>query len=94
MKKLSAEEVKTQLPKLDGWYLENGKLCKDYTFKDFKQAFDYMTKLSSTINKLDHHPDWSNTYNKVSIKLSTHSVDGLTNTDFELAKAAEKLANQ
>jgi 4a-hydroxytetrahydrobiopterin dehydratase len=94
MNKLSEEEIQSRLSDLDNWDVVDGKLYKEYKFKDFRQAFEFMTKLSVTINKLDHHPDWSNTYNRVFISLVTHSAGGITELDFKLAKVAEQLAKQ
>ena len=92
MGKLSEKEILSRLSGLDGWDAVDAKLYKEYKFKDFRQAFEFMTKLSATINKLDHHPDWSNSYNTVRISLSSHSAGGITDLDFKLAKAAEQLA--
>lgn len=91
MKKLSEAELQNELIKLEDWKLVDGKLFVEYKFKDFHEAFRFMTELSKTINKLDHHPEWTNSYNKVIIKLMTHSVNGITNLDIKLAKAAKKL---
>lgn len=91
MLKLTETEVRKRLSDLKGWNLVAGKLHAEYKFKDFLSAFEFMKKLSKTINKLDHHPEWSNSYNKVSITLVTHSAKGITELDFKLAKAAAKL---
>lgn len=93
MDKLSEDEVQKRLLDLAGWDLVDGKLYKEYKFKDFHQAFNFMNDLAITINKLDHHPDWSNTYNKVFISLVTHSAGGITELDFKLAKTAQELSD-
>lgn len=93
MRKLSEEEIKKELVGLEDWGIADGKLHVEYIFKDFYQAFEFMTELSKTINKLDHHPDWTNSYNKVFINLETHSAGGITDLDVKLAKSAKKLAN-
>ncbi len=94
MKKLSENEVKKRLLDLDDWDVVDGKLCKEYMFKDFKQAFSFMNELAIVINKMDHHPEWLNTYNMVSISLSTHSADGISELDFKLAQATKQIAGK
>ena len=91
MLRLTETEVKKRLSNLRGWNLVAGKLHVEYKFGDFLSAFEFMIKLSKTVNKLDHHPEWSNSYNKVSISLVTHSAKGITELDFTLAKAAAEL---
>lgn len=92
MKKLSEKEIQNDLEKLSGWELIDGKLHKEYKFKDFNQAFKFMNELAITATKIDHHPDWSNSYNIVNINLMDHSTGGITALDFKLAEAAEKIA--
>ena len=91
MNKLSENAVRERLSELKGWDFVDGKLYVEYKFNDFKSAFEFMTKLSETVNRLDHHPEWSNSYNKVTISLVTHSAKGITELDFKLAKAAWEL---
>ena len=83
--KLSKQEVAAGLSKLDGWSLVKGNLHRIFEFKDFRQAFGFMRRVAAAADRMDHHPDWSNAYNKVTVDLSTHSAGGLTKTDFELA---------
>lgn len=71
--------------------IANNSLSKEITFKNFAQAFGFMTQVALEAEKLDHHPDWTNTYNKVLIKLSTHDAGGLTELDFKLAKKIDKI---
>lgn len=67
---------------------QDGKsLLRDFTFKSFTEAFSFMTRVALLAEKADHHPDWSNSYNKVSVSLSTHSAGGVTEKDVKLAKA-------
>ena len=74
------------------WQEINNKLVKEFSFKDFKEAFEFMTKASVIINELDHHPEWTNMYNKVTIKLSTHDAgDIVTDKDRELAKRIDEI---
>jgi 4a-hydroxytetrahydrobiopterin dehydratase len=81
------------LDKLDGWGVEDGVLSKEFKFKGFTEAMEFMNALAPVAEKLNHHPDWSNSYNKVRIKLTTHSESGLTDKDFAFAEAANKIYN-
>ena len=83
--KLSKNEVAAGLRKLGGWSLVKGNLHRTFKFKDFTEAFRFMKRVALAANRMDHHPDWSNSYNKVTVDLSTHSAGGLTKNDFELA---------
>lgn len=65
-----------------------------FTFADFKQAFEFMTLCAQYAEEIDHHPDWSNSWNKVVVELSTHSAGGLTKLDIQLAKAIDAFASQ
>ena len=87
---LSKQEVAAGLSKLDGWHLVKGSLHRRFEFKDFTQAFGFMKRVALAADRMNHHPDWSNAYNKVTIDLSTHSVGGLTKNDFELAAKIQK----
>ncbi|HEY4709271.1 MAG TPA: 4a-hydroxytetrahydrobiopterin dehydratase [Candidatus Acidoferrales bacterium] len=89
--KLSKREVAVGLSKLDGWRLVSGNLHRTFKFKDFKQAFGFMKRVAVSADKMGHHPDWSNSYNKVIIDLSTHSVGGLSRNDFKLAGKIQKI---
>ena len=89
--KLSKQEVAAGLSKLDGWHLVKGSLHRRFEFKDFTQAFGFMKRVALAADRMNHHPDWSNAYNKVTIDLSTHSVGGLTKNDFELAGKIQKI---
>lgn len=87
--KLSPEAIEQGLTRVPTWRLEAGCLQREYQFEDFDQAFGFMTRLAEVARRLDHHPDWSNSYGRVQIALCTHDVGGLTHLDFELARAAE-----
>lgn len=78
--------------KSNKWTISGNSLTNEFTFKDFNQAFEFMTIVSRDCKRLNHHPSWSNTYNKVSIKLSTHDSGGVTEKDFELAKLMDQAA--
>ena len=94
LQKMSNEEVQQHLQELSGWVLHENFMDKIFMFRNFSEAFAFMTQVAFHAEKADHHPDWSNTYNKVHIKLSTHDSGGLTEKDMHLAKRIEELANQ
>jgi 4a-hydroxytetrahydrobiopterin dehydratase len=71
-----------------------GNLHRRFEFKDFKQAFGFMKRVALAADRMNHHPDWSNAYNKVTVDLSTHSAGGLTKNDFELAGIIQKIEGQ
>jgi 4a-hydroxytetrahydrobiopterin dehydratase len=71
---------------LVGWSLNEGKLHKRFQFRDFVEAWGFMSRAALAAEKMEHHPDWSNVYNTVNVYLKTHDVDGLTVLDFELAR--------
>jgi 4a-hydroxytetrahydrobiopterin dehydratase len=93
-RKLSHEEVTSQLKSLYGWTLENGKLHKEFEFKNFVEAFGFMSRTALIAERLNHHPEWSNTWNKVVIDLTTHDVGGISSWDFVFAQEVEKLLQQ
>lgn len=74
------------------WTEQNGKLSRNLVFKDFNQAFAFMTEIAVIVNKLNHHPWWSNVYNQVNIELTTHDAgDIVTNKDRELAQKIDAI---
>lgn len=76
-----------------GWELADNKLYKTFTFKDFNQAFGFMTRVALAAEKMDHHPTWTNTWNKVEIWLQTHSADNtVTEKDYQLAQKINSVA--
>jgi 4a-hydroxytetrahydrobiopterin dehydratase len=89
--KLSEPEIASELRKLSGWSVVNGNLHRVFEFKDFSAAFGFMTRVALAAEKMDHHPDWSNVWNKVTVDLSTHSAGGLTKNDFELAGKMQQI---
>jgi len=89
--RLSEREVFAELEKLPGWSIAQGKLHRVFEFRDFRQAFAFMTGVALAAEALNHHPDWSNSWNKVVIDLMTHSAGGLTKNDFELAGQIQKI---
>jgi len=92
IEKLSPEEIETRLAELDGWTLQDGKLHKDFTFESFVRAFGFMSSVALVAESMNHHPEWFNVYNRVSIDLTTHDAGGLSRRDFEFAARADALA--
>ncbi len=91
MHKLSEEQIEAELQGLQGWSLVNGKLHKDFVFDDFIEAFGFMCKAAIHIEKMDHHPEWFNVYNKITIDLMTHDAGGITQNDVFLARTLNSL---
>jgi 4a-hydroxytetrahydrobiopterin dehydratase len=77
--------------KLKNWSFDGNSIKRDFKFKTFVEAFSFMTAIALEAEKSDHHPDWSNVYNSVSINLSTHDANGVTKLDFDLANKIEKI---
>ena len=91
MKKLSEQEIQDSLKEVEAaWKIKEGFLRREFVFKDFVEAFSFMTAVALVAEKSAHHPNWKNAYNKVTIDLNTHDADGITNKDFDLAKAIDK----
>src|SRR2546423_7950064 len=92
--KLSGEARKAALAKLSGWTEVSGRdaITRKFVFKDFNQAFGFMTRAALVAEKMDHHPEWFNVYKTVEVTLSTHDAGGVTELDVKLAEAMDKLA--
>jgi len=90
--RLSDAEIQARLASLPGWSLAEGKLRRKFEFTDFSEAFGFMSRAALVAEKMDHHPDWSNVWNRVTVELSTHDAGGLTKLDFELAAAMDRIA--
>lgn len=80
------------LEKTSGWTVKDSKLHRDFKFADFPHAFGFMSTAAIYIEKMNHHPEWLNVYNRVSIDLTTHDSGGITDKDVELAKLLDTLA--
>lgn len=91
-KLLEEAALETALGKLEGWRIEDGHLCRTFRFDSFVRAFGFMAAAALEAEKLDHHPDWSNLYNQVHVRLRTHTPDGLTTLDIDLAGRMNALA--
>ena len=92
MMKLSSEQISEELKNLSGWSVKEEKLHKDFEFGDFNEAFGFMTRAAMHIEKMNHHPEWFNVYNKLTVDLMTHDAGGITENDIELAKILNSLA--
>ena len=91
--KLSPDAIEEALASADGWALaEDGtSIRRTFTFRNFSEAFAFMTRVALAAEKMDHHPDWSNVYRSVEVRLSTHDAGGLTALDFELAGRMDRI---
>ena len=83
---LDPAELDEQLATLDGWELREGRLHLEVAFADFSQAFGFVTRVALAAEKLDHHPDWSNSWNRVVIDVTSHDSGGVTARCVELAR--------
>lgn len=92
-RKLSAEETQNALESLEGWQMvaDREAIAKAYKFKNFNEAFGFMTRVALKAEKMDHHPEWFNVYNRVEVTLATHDVNGVSDKDIELATFMEKI---
>jgi 4a-hydroxytetrahydrobiopterin dehydratase len=89
--KLNSDQIEIAIQSHPAWTLNSkNQLQRDFVFKTFPEAFSFMTRVALEAEQLDHHPDWSNSYNKVTIALSTHAVGGITEKDLELIRRIEK----
>jgi 4a-hydroxytetrahydrobiopterin dehydratase len=82
---LDDDAVRAKLADLPGWELRDGALHRQFEFADFPEAFAFMTRVALAAEKLDHHPDWSNSWNKVTVAVTSHADGGVTGTCLELA---------
>lgn len=91
--KLDPAQREAALMKLNGWIYDPGAdaISHDFKFKNFSEAFSFMTRVALAAEKMGHHPEWSNTYNKVRITLTTHDAGGLTEKDTDLAGKIDRL---
>ncbi len=89
--KLTDKEIESEVNKMPGWKVVNGKLSKSFEFKDFIEAFSFMTIVAMHAEKMNHHPEWFNVYNRVNIDLVTHDLNGISNYDMKLANAINKI---
>jgi len=91
---LSDTEVLAKLVSVPGWIILNGKLHREYKFADFVHAFGFMATAAIAIEKMNHHPEWFNVYNRVVVDLTTHDAGGISQRDFELAGLLDQFASK
>lgn len=91
MTKIPSNEIENALKNMEGWSVVEGKLHKEFKFDDFNEAFGFMTRAAMHIEKMNHHPEWFNVYNKLIIDLTTHDAGGITENDIKLAKTLNSL---
>ena len=92
IERLRDDQIQAALASLDGWSLENGKLHKQFQFADFVTAFGFMTRAAILAEKANHHPEWFNVYNRVTVDLTTHDAGGISQYDVDLAAGMNTLA--
>jgi 4a-hydroxytetrahydrobiopterin dehydratase len=87
------KEIATRVP---GWQIVEGRdaITKTFKFKDFNAAFGFMTRAALVAERMNHHPEWLNVWNRVDVTLSSHDVDGLSERDLKLAEAMDRIAGQ
>lgn len=91
IRNLDEDEIAAELARLTGWTRKGDGIEKDWKLGDFVQAFGFMASVALLAEKADHHPEWSNVYNRVHIRLATHDAGGLSARDFALAEAIDAL---
>ena len=88
---LNDAEIDAQASQLTLWTLQKDRLCRQFVFNDFVAAFNFMTQVADLAEQSNHHPEWSNVYNKVEIALTTHEFNNVSQRDFDLAKKIDLL---
>lgn len=91
IEKMSPERIEAGLKKLAGWELKAEKLHRELKFKNFVQAWGFMTQAAILAEQMNHHPEWSNVYSRVTIDLTTHEAGGISQRDFELAQKMNEI---
>ncbi len=91
--KLSESEIADRLRDLPEWQRTGDEISREFVFNDFMQAFGFISSAAIIVEKLNHHPTWINTYNKVRVTLTTHDAGGLTDLDFQLAASLDGIVN-
>ena len=90
---IEKNQLDSCIEKNPSWIIDNKTIMKEFKFENFIEAFGFMSKVALLSEKIDHHPDWQNIYNKVKINLTTHDKGGITTNDIKLAEAIDKLIN-
>jgi len=91
---LTPAEIEAELHELDGWTYDGSALVKRFVFPDFAAAIDFMAYVRPAIDELNHHPEWSNVYNRIDVRLNSHDVGGVTERDLKLARVLNSAMNQ
>ncbi len=91
VQRLAEEDIDQRLASLPDWGLRDGKLCRTCRFTDFSAAFAFMTRVAMAAEQMNHHPEWSNVWNRVDIALTTHDAGGISALDFDLAMRIDAL---
>ncbi len=94
MSKLTEKEINNRLEKLEEWDYFDGAIHTEYEFENFKDCFSAMSRIAFECEALNHHPNWTNTYNVLKISISTHEENGVTEKDFKLAHAIETIVEE
>ena len=91
---IARDELDLRLAEFDGWTLSAGGIAleKTYSFKGFNSAFGFMTRVAMAAERANHHPEWSNIYNRVTIRWTTHSLGGVSDLDLKLAASCDRFA--
>ena len=87
---LTSEQVSDRVEALEGWSLVDGRLHRAFAFDSFVEAFGFLSRVALVAEKMDHHPEWFNVYNKVQVTLTTHDAGGITQLDIDLANTMNK----
>ena len=90
-RKLQEHEITASLQGVRGWSIADGKLSQTFVFPRFVEAFGFMASVATVAEKQEHHPEWSNVYNEVDIRLTTHEAGGITENDFALARSIDEI---
>ena len=90
---IEKNQLDSFIEKNPSWIIDNKTIKKEFKFENFIEAFGFMSKVALLSEKIDHHPDWQNIYNKVKINLTTHDKGGITSNDIKLAESIDKLIN-
>ena len=91
VEKMTSQQIEAGLKDLSGWKLRDEKLRRELKFKNFVQAWGFMTQVAMLAEQADHHPEWSNVYSRVTIDLTTHEAGGISQRDFDLAKKVNEV---
>jgi 4a-hydroxytetrahydrobiopterin dehydratase len=94
MTKLDESQIASGVAAMPGWSVVNGKLHREYKFLEFSHAIGFMATAAPAIEKMNHHPEWANVYNRVTVDLTTHDAGGITKKDFDLAAMLEGIATK